>query len=217
MPDFREWAARRGFKIITVLTFGPSIQEAQAKTHLGSRTNDQELQGGSDPMIDLAFYNAGGENTKGPRLLLVLVRRALRRILRPIFLRQVEIFQYLIARLDGLDTLNALTPKVERHQHEIFALNVNTDRLQESHNQLSKRQDELSDQVQTALAFGWDYVALVRRLATLEDQVASLTGMAPAVVGDDGEIHSSILFPGVEKVARKPAGVTEADLRTRVS
>ncbi len=164
-------------------------------------------------MIDLAFYEAGGHASKGLRGGLVLLRRGLRRILRPVFLRQVEIFQYLIQRLDGLDTL---APKVERHEHAVFALRVDSDSLQERHRDLSQRQDDLADQVQTALAFGWDYVALVRRLATLEDQVAALTGTTPTVA-DEGETHSSILFPGMEKVARKPAPVADGEIRTKVS
>ncbi len=61
-------------------------------------------------MIDLAFYEAGGQDAKGLRSLLVMARRGLRRILRPIFLRQAEIYQYLIRRLDDLDTL---APRVE--------------------------------------------------------------------------------------------------------
>ncbi|WP_422925918.1 hypothetical protein [Singulisphaera sp. PoT] len=166
-------------------------------------------------MIDLAFYNAGGQNTKGPRILMVSARRIMRRILRPIFLRQVELYQYLIARLDGLDTL---APKVERHEHAVFALRVDSDQLKASHAELAKKHEENAEQLQTALAFGWDYVALVRRLGTLEDQVAALTGTTPSVVvGDEGEIHSSILFPGLDKVVRQPSGAAEAELRSKVS
>lgn len=107
---------------------------------------------------------------------MVPLRRALRRVLRPIFLRQVEMFQEVHHRIDHLDhTCHAI-------RHELHAI--------------ARRQDELSEQLKTTLAFGWDYVAMVRRLATLEDQVALLTGNA-AAGPDDVEAHPSILFPGL--------------------
>ncbi|AGA25883.1 hypothetical protein [Singulisphaera acidiphila] len=160
-------------------------------------------------MQDFAFYNAGSHDLKGPRGLLVMVRRLMRRVLRPIFLRQVEIFQYLADRLDN-------------HENRVFALRIDADAMKRQHQALAQelgqqnealahrqdllsgRQDELADQIQTTMAFGWDYVAMVRRLATLEDQLALLTG-STANSSDDGDAHPSILFPGLEKGMRKPA------------
>lgn len=147
-------------------------------------------------MQDFAFYNVGCHNAKGPRGPLVLARRSLRRVLRPMFYRLAELFQHLADRLD-------------EHEHRIFAIQVETDELKDRHDELdrrhdemAKRQDELAEQVHTTAALGWDYVALVRRLATIEDQLAVLTGSAvPA--GDAGDGEASILFPGLEKAARK--------------
>lgn len=105
-------------------------------------------------MSDLAFYNVGCQGAKGPRRLVVLARRAVRRILRPIFLRQVELFQSLCDRLDVAERLDA------EHRHEL--------------DHLTRRQDHLADQMQHTIAFGWDYVALVRRVAVLEERLEAL-------------------------------------------
>jgi|GEM_PF-1938645 len=154
-------------------------------------------------MQDFAFYNVGCHDAKGPRGLLVLVRRGLRRILRPIFLRQVELFRY-------------LADQIEAHEHRIFAgkvegeaakarlnaLDGRHDELAARQDQFAARQEELAEQVQTTIAFGWDYVALVRRLATLEDQIAAM-GAPGATGSDEGDTHPSILFPGIEKASRQ--------------
>jgi hypothetical protein len=76
------------------------------------------------------------------------------------------------------------------------------------------RHGELSEQIQTTMAFGWDYVAMVRRLATLEDQIAALTGAAGAT-GDEGDPHPSILFPGLEKAARRSTD-DDGEVRSKV-
>jgi len=39
---------------------------------------------------------------------------------------------------------------------------------------MDQRHDRTSDQMQATIAFGWDYVAMVRRLGALEDEVARL-------------------------------------------
>jgi hypothetical protein len=124
---------------------------------------------------DLAFYNAGYHETKGIRRVVLPFRRALRRVLRPIFLRQVELYQEI--------------------DHEL--------------NDLSRRQDELAEQLKTTLAFGWDYVAMVRRLAVLEDQIASVTGTAAPIV-NDAESRTSILSPGLTCAQDESNGEPEA-------
>ncbi|MBX6313213.1 MAG: hypothetical protein IRY99_09910 [Isosphaeraceae bacterium] len=106
-------------------------------------------------MSDLHFYNVGCHEPRGLRRAVIPVRRALRRVLRPIFLRQVQIFQSLCDRLDA----------AERADQE----------LQAQIDGLARRQSQLADQLQATAAFGWDYVAMVRRLAALEDRVEALT------------------------------------------
>jgi chromosome segregation ATPase len=165
---------------------------------------------------------------------LVLARKLASRILRPIFLKQAELFRQLA------DTL-------EYHDHRLFAHHAELDALRKRQqdasirlDQMSARLDELSvrldeqarlfegmtarldeqaDHVQTTMAFGWDYVALVRRLATIEDQLAALTGSsAGASPADEGEVHPSILFPGLEATTRRPGsgGGEDPEHRSKV-
>lgn len=160
-------------------------------------------------MQDFAFYNAGSHSLKGPRGLLVMARRMMRRVLRPIFLRQVEIFQHFADLLDNhegrVSDLRTDADAMKRQHRDLaHELGRQNEALALRQDQQSARQDELADQIQTTMAFGWDYVAMVRRLATLEDQLALLTGstLSPS---DEGDAHPSILFPGLAKGMRKPA------------
>jgi hypothetical protein len=105
-------------------------------------------------MSDLGFYNAGCDEPQGVRRLVVPLRRLIRRILRPIFQRQVELFQSLCDRIDVAD--------------------CNDQSLRSELANLANRHDDLADQMQSTIAFGWDYVALTRRLAILEDRVEAL-------------------------------------------
>jgi hypothetical protein len=47
-------------------------------------------------------------------------------------------------------------------------------RLDAELNSLERRQEQLDWQFKTAMAFGWDHVAMARRLAVLEDHVDGL-------------------------------------------
>lgn len=104
---------------------------------------------------DLAFYDAGCDKPVGPRALIVPFRRGLRRLQRPFFQRLVAILQSHEDRLDAVD-------------HTSASLRADVQRLSQSHHQLSA-------QSQAALSFGWDYVAMARRIAALEDRVEALT------------------------------------------
>jgi hypothetical protein len=105
-------------------------------------------------MSDLTFYNVGCEPRTGARRIVVPARRAARRLLRPFFARQVEILQSICDRLDA----------AERDDRSL--------RADLAH--LEGRHDRLADDTHASIAFGWDYVALTRRLAALEDQVERL-------------------------------------------
>ena len=120
-------------------------------------------------MSDLAFYEVGCDESSGTRRLLVLARRVLRRILRPFFLRLVEILQALCDRLDATEAADQV--------------------LRAELNDLTARQEDLADRLQATIAFGWDYVALVRRVAVLEDRVETLM----SANGD--ESRPSLPFP----------------------
>jgi hypothetical protein len=119
--------------------------------------------------IDLAFYNAGCEDSRGARRFLVIARRALRRVLRPIFQHLTAILQDVCNRLDAAERADA-------------GLRTDLDAL-------ARRHDDLRDQMQATIAFGWDYVAMTRRLATLEDRVEALSAHA------DGPGADAVPFP----------------------
>ena len=89
-------------------------------------------------MRDFAFYNAGINDAKGPKTVLGLIRRLVRRLLRPMFFHQEAIYHDLQAQIDRL------TEQV----------------------QLLNQRSASTD------AFGWDYVAMARRLAAIEDHLS---------------------------------------------
>lgn len=54
--------------------------------------------------MDLEFYHSGCEPTKGVRGLVVLMRRGVRRLLRPMFFHQVAISRMFMRRMDDLES-----------------------------------------------------------------------------------------------------------------
>ena len=104
-------------------------------------------------MSEDKFYHAGFETGRGLKGPLIALRRGLRRVLRPMLVRLSE-------QIEAADTRIAVTEQ----------------RLDD----LDRRHDRTHDQMQATIAFGWDYVAMVRRLASLEDQVSQLQGESSA-------------------------------------
>src|SRR3954451_12170410 len=94
-------------------------------------------------MIDYQFYNVGGEG-KGLARIAVFCRRILRRILRPLFQRQVDLFLALDARTAELAKAEEEFGKLQERMHTILQAHV------------------------------CEREALTRRLAVLEDLVKSL-------------------------------------------
>jgi hypothetical protein len=129
---------------------------------------------------DFQFYHAGCQEPKGLRRVVVPFRRLLRRLLRPIFQRQAELLAEL-SREQG---------RLAQRQEQL------TGQLEN----LTRRLEQLDRQVQAATAFGWDYVALVRRLAALEDHVTALLQAGPAPEGKTG----SPARAGAEAGGRSP-------------
>ncbi|WP_435015607.1 hypothetical protein TA3x_003151 [Tundrisphaera sp. TA3] len=101
-------------------------------------------------MEHLVFYHhtAGGSKLKN------LVRRAARKAILPMCQRLVEILTHFAHRLD-------------HNEHEVRT-------LRNELNELRQRHEDQSNKLPAALAFGWDYVAMVRRLAVLEEHVDTL-------------------------------------------
>ncbi len=127
-------------------------------------------------MEQLAYYNVGCQPAPGASRLKVWVRRQFRRVLLPTSMRMVEILASLCHRLDV-------------DEHDIRDLRGQLDDLR-------RRHDEQSAKIPATIAFGWDYVAMVRRLAVLEEHVDALlardaAGSAPAA------------FPALESVGAK--------------
>ena len=65
---------------------------------------------------------------------------------------------------------------------------------------LTHGQELAEKKVETFLALGWDHVAMVRRLAVLEDQIAVLTGHPrPGPRPTRSSRRNRSLFPGLER------------------
>jgi hypothetical protein len=105
-------------------------------------------------MRDYEFYNVSCGDPTGIRFFPVSLRRVLRRLLRPFFFRQVELFRSLEEDIQALD---------QRHEKLI--------------------------------ALVGDHVALVRRLATLEEQIAALSGKKPGAGAGDKDPQVLFQFP----------------------
>ena len=114
---------------------------------------------GAEQVHDFAFYNAGCVEPKGLRRGVVLVRRILRRILRPILYRQAEL----------LGSVSREIAKTAAKQSEDHA---NMLRTLEAH---STRQDFLDRQTETAIAMGWEMQEMAQRIATLEAQIQTFS------------------------------------------
>jgi hypothetical protein len=110
--------------------------------------------GENDAMDHLAFYNAGCEPTAGRVGLKIRLRRLGRRIMLPASQRLVDILISICRRLDV----------AEYETHELKVLVDN----------LRRRQEDQAAKIPATIAFGWDYVAMVRRLAVLEEHVDAL-------------------------------------------
>ncbi|QDV32541.1 hypothetical protein [Tautonia plasticadhaerens] len=105
-------------------------------------------------MHDFAFYNAGIDDATGPRRVLGLARRVLRRILRPMFFHQEAIYRDLQGQID----------------------------------RLSAQLQSLASRQSATEALGWDYVAMARRLAAIEDALADRRPEYPIRIGPDHRI-----------------------------
>ena len=119
-------------------------------------------------MDHLAYYNTGCEPARGLGRPKVWARRLLRKLLFPASRRLVEILASLCRRLDVGEL-------------EVRELQVQLDDLR-------RRHEDHSARLNAAVAFGWDYVALTRRLAALEEHVDTLL----TAQGEPGAVAGSI-------------------------
>ena len=105
-------------------------------------------------MDHLAYYNTGCDPEPGLSRLKLWVRRQFRKILLPGSKRMVQI-------------LGSLCHRLEVNEAAINDLNDRCD-------DLYHRQQDLASKYPATIAFGWDYVAMTRRLAVLEEHVDAL-------------------------------------------
>ena len=96
-------------------------------------------------MSKIRFDQASIDAPRGLRRVVVPIRRGMARILRPMLVQMADALQSFSSRLD---------------------------RIEQRSDEIEGRQALHNDQLQATISFGWDYVASVRRLAALEDQVA---------------------------------------------
>jgi chromosome segregation ATPase len=143
-------------------------------------------------MRDLLFHETGCEPapTPGPRAVLILLRRAIRRILRPIFERLVQILENLRDRLDDLThrldglthRLDGLTHRLDAHEARVeqrfSAMFVQAEGLSAYVSQLTEAHHELTHQVQAqneqikAMAPGMTNLGI--RQGDLEDKMQAV-------------------------------------------
>ncbi|WP_435011086.1 hypothetical protein P12x_002380 [Tundrisphaera lichenicola] len=128
-------------------------------------------------MDHLAFYNTGCDPEPGLSRLKLWVRRQVRKVLLPPSRRLVEILTSLCHRLDVAE-------------HESREIRHQVDDLR-------RRQEEQAARLSSTIAFGWDYVAMVRRLAVLEEHVDTLLKREEAGASPD-QADPSVRFHGHE-------------------
>ena len=137
-------------------------------------------------MEHLAYYNVGCEPAPGVSKVKLWVRRQFRRILLPSTRRAAEILASIVQRLDA-------------DEHEIRDLRGQVDDLR-------RRHDDQSARIPATMAFGWDYVAMVRRLAVLEEHVDSLMAARPeesALAAEPAPAASPVPAAGLAPRPRK--------------
>ncbi len=156
--------------------------------------------------MDLAFYNVGCESSGGKRALVVAPRRLLRRLMRPMLFRLEAILQRMVQRQDqsdqGILTIHteflALRTEVLNLRAHIPILQGEIGKLQQEIHTLTNWHHAVSEQARTAIAMAWDEVAVVRRLAVIEEHVESLLPPNRRAAAED-EMIPAIMFPGLEK------------------
>jgi hypothetical protein len=129
-------------------------------------------------MDHLAYYNVGCEPAPGTSRLTLMARRMVRTLLLPPSRRLVEILISLCHRLDVAE-------------HEIRELREVRNQIDD----LRRRQEEQAGRFPATIAFGWDYVAMVRRLAVLEEHVDSLLTARHAAEMSSEADDPSVRFP----------------------
>lgn len=174
-------------------------------------------------MEELKFYETACEPTRGKGMLVVVLRRLVRKLLRPMFDRLITILSGMIARLDAIDErfkkperdiailqvkaeglaahLEGLSKEFREVEPELRARIVQLTSLSSSVAGINVRLDEDEERLHAIQALHWDHVALARRLATIEDLLAASSEHARSAI-EGGENQPLIPFPGLEEHPR---------------
>lgn len=171
-------------------------------------------------MAGLDFHNVDmkGKGAVG------LARRVLRRLLLPIFERQVEVLAAICRRLDEGDAMNKallartdrINAKTDGINSKVDAINRKTDVLNEKADTINARidtrfeeiqaqlaaararEDELREEIASLVALEWDRTAIARRLAQLEDRLLG-SGVRDEGVEPDHDTGEELRFPGFDR------------------
>jgi hypothetical protein len=128
----------------------------------------------SSDMGDFAFYEADIE-PKRFRWIVVPLRKLLRRLLGPVWSQEELLFHSLNERIAHLETELSSGAVSSRIEDGIEDVRVDLRGRQEASTELiTQRLADLERQVETLTGLGWDHVAVVRRLASIEDHMADL-------------------------------------------
>lgn len=135
-------------------------------------------------MEPLAFYEAGCERRTGPGRLAAIVRRGLRRVLRPMLLGLSDLLRDLGTRLDRLEGQQA------PQRAEVEGLRAQFDERAAAHRgQLDdhgRRLADLDERLRALSKYETDIPALTWRLGVLEDRIEALRAGSSAAEGHEG-------------------------------
>jgi hypothetical protein len=135
------------------------------------------------------------------RRLLSLGRRMARRLRRTASFAFGYPNGHVLSRLESLETLTrALAFKMDKAHEKGDAAHEKGDLAHSMSEKLERRMVEIEMSLQHTQTFHWDYVALVRRLAAIEDRLLAQSD-APL----DAQPEVSIPLPGLDHVAREQA------------
>jgi hypothetical protein len=154
------------------------------------------------PLVNIpTSSDLGNQAPSFVRKLMSLGRRIARRSRRAVSTPSGHAKWQILARLESLETLTReLAVKVDMAHEKGDAAHEKGDEAHFMSENLERRMDDVEISLEHTQTFHWDYVALVRRLASIEDRL-----LAQSDPVNDAQPEASIPLPGLDYVARKSA------------
>jgi hypothetical protein len=141
------------------------------------------------------FSTAFEPGPKGWRRIILPFRWFAYRLLRPLFVQQAKRYFELAAASAEMDRRREiLAQEIARLRDELDDLKRTQARAGD---EARKETTVLDQRVRQTLALGWDHVALVRRLASIEDHLNRLDSFGPQGMRGNGECTSTPAGPTV--------------------